>query len=749
MTFPTPTTLGTVSRAVSGAAGGGGSKKVMITGVGKGLGRALALELDKRGHTVIGCARSQDTLDSLQSQFSSDNHLLLYADVKSNSSVEELALNNAGTINQNKKIWEVSEEEFDSVIDTNVKGVANMLRHFIPLMIPNKQGIVVNMSSGWGRSGAALVAPYCASKWAVEGLSRSVAKELPEGMAIVALNPGVIHTDMLTSCFGTSASLYQDPDTWALKAAMMILNLTAADNGASLTVPNQHPGHLFVTLEIPTGLSIKDFLPPLVLNWFVVMSSAYEYKLITDLQQLVTFMDGTGDKRERAKNFVAMATVVMSHYCKPSPFLGQFPSHFAKSSSRQVVETAVQESKISALFWGSKKSVEPKELNISLSIISSISEVSSNEWDACNLDATGPDKFNPFLTHAFLSSLEESRSAVKETGWMPSHIVAKDETDNVLGVVPLYLKSHSYGEFVFDHSWADAYYNFGSRYYPKFQCCVPFTPVTGPRILVRNTPFRDQLFDVLVSALKDLAAKVSSLHITFPTEKEWHSLKEKGFLQRIGMQYHWKNHNYKNFDEFLMDMKQSKRKNIRQERKKVITQNLNMKRLRGYEIKARHWDTFYSFYRNTTDNKWGTPYLTRDFFHNLGSKMGDQVLLVVAEEGDELVAGALNIIGGDTLFGRLWGCHQKAYYPSLHFEACYYQAIEAAIELNLNTVEAGAQGEHKIQRGYLPVTTYSCHYLIDEAFRKVIEEFLVRESNQVKLVMKLIRDSGPLKEGIQ
>ncbi|KAJ6715562.1 hypothetical protein OIU85_027005 [Salix viminalis] len=190
-----------------------------------------------------------DTLDSLQSQFSSDNHLLLYADVKSNSSVEELArvvvekkgvpdiiVNNAGTINQNKKIWEVSEEEFDSVIDTNVKGVANMLRHFIPLMIPNKQGIIVNMSSGWGRSGAALVAPYCASKWAVEGLSRSVAKELPEGMAIIALNPGVIHTDMLTSCFGTSASLYQDPDTWALKAAMMILNLTSADNGASLTV---------------------------------------------------------------------------------------------------------------------------------------------------------------------------------------------------------------------------------------------------------------------------------------------------------------------------------------------------------------------------------------------------------------------------------------------------------------------------------------------------------------------------------
>ncbi|XP_015580053.1 uncharacterized protein LOC8262588 isoform X1 [Ricinus communis] len=468
-----------------------------------------------------------------------------------------------------------------------------------------------------------------------------------------------------------------------------------------------------------------------------------------------------------------MAAVV--NYCKPSPFLGQFPSLSGKSPSRQRVSNSFQVRKISALFWGSKKSAQPRVSDfsveeftltgsgseggsenqvipktISISVISSISEVSPNDWDACYMDATGPEKLNPFLSHGFLSSLEESGCAVKETGWMPSHIVAKDEYDNILGVVPLYLKSHSYGEFVFDHSWADAYYGFGSRYYPKFQCCVPFTPVTGPRILVRNTSFRDQVFDIIVSALKNLAVKaqVSSLHITFPSEKEWHKLKEEGFLQRIGMQYHWKNRNYKNFDEFLMDMKQSKRKNIRQERKKISGQNLTMKRLQGDEIKARHWDSFYNFYKNTTDNKWGTPYLTRDFFHIMGSKMGDQVLLVVAEEGDELVAGALNIIGGDALFGRLWGCHPRAYYPSLHFEACYYQAIEAAIELNLSTVEAGAQGEHKIQRGYLPVTTYSCHYLIDEAFRKAIGEFLVRESSQVQLVMKLIHDSGPFKEGI-
>ncbi|KAK8664977.1 hypothetical protein V6N13_084744 [Hibiscus sabdariffa] len=471
---------------------------------------------------------------------------------------------------------------------------------------------------------------------------------------------------------------------------------------------------------------------------------------------------------------MAAASAAVFSYCKPSPFVGQFPSNFGKAASPQI-EISTQSYRITALFWGSKKSVKHQPVDsslgdftlagsatqeakenqarsnkVSVSVISSILEVSPHNWDSCTLDATGPEKFNPFLTHAFLSSLEETGCAVKETGWMPSHVVAKDESENVLGVVPLYLKSHSYGEFVFDHSWADAYYSFGVRYYPKFQCCVPFTPVTGPRILIRNTPFKDQVFDILVSSLMGLTAKsqVSSLHITFPSEDEWYKLKDKGFLQRMGMQYHWKNRNYKSFDEFLMDMKQSKRKNIRQERKKIPAQNITMKRLRGYEIKANHWDSFYKFYRNTTDNKWGSPYLTRDFFHEMGSKMGDEVLLVVAEKGEELVAGALNLIGGDTIYGRLWGCHPQAYYPSLHFEACYYQAIEAAIELNLSTVEAGAQGEHKIQRGYLPVPTYSCHYFMDEGFKKALEEFLVRESNQVGVVMKLLHDSGPFKEGI-
>ncbi|XP_057809224.1 uncharacterized protein LOC131023684 isoform X1 [Salvia miltiorrhiza] len=447
---------------------------------------------------------------------------------------------------------------------------------------------------------------------------------------------------------------------------------------------------------------------------------------------------------------VAMAVAVAAS----SPFLGHT---LRKTLCRRCAPNSDVGFSIKAIFWGPRKSVEPtkqelslgdfslpelrvegdrsnvdKDRKLSVRVVSSISEILPHEWDACSVDAAGPEKFNPFLTHGFLSSLEETGCAVKETGWVPQHIVAQDDSDNVLGVIPLYLKSHSYGEYVFDHSWADAYYSYGSRYYPKLQCCVPFTPVTGPRILVRNTSYRDQVFDILVSALVALTIKfqVSSLHITFPSADEVGKLKEKGFLQRVGMQYHWKNHNYKSFDDFLMDMKQSKRKTIRQERKKISVQNLTMKRLRGDEIKAKHWDTFYKFYRNTTDNKWGSAYLTRDFFHNMASKLGDGVLLVTAEEGDELVAGALNLIGGDTLYGRLWGCLPRAYYPNLHFEACYYQAIEAAIELNLDKVEAGAQGEHKIQRGYMPVTTYSCHYILDEGFRKSISDFLIREQAQ-------------------
>ncbi|OEL34896.1 hypothetical protein BAE44_0004086, partial [Dichanthelium oligosanthes] len=380
---------------------------------------------------------------------------------------------------------------------------------------------------------------------------------------------------------------------------------------------------------------------------------------------------------------------------------------------------------------GSASEVGAKPREVSISVAASIMDIPAADWDACACDPADPEKFNPFLTHAFLSSLEESGSAVKETGWLPFHVVARDETGHIIGVVPLYLKSHSRGEFVFDQSWAEAYYSYGLEYYPKLQSCVPFTPVTGQRILLRSTPYRDQVFDALVKGLKSLTTKmnVSSLHITFPSEGEFSKLKDNGLLQRIGLQYHWRNRNYKRYA------------NIRCDHTSISFWTVQC-------LKSSHWDTFYKFYRNTTDNHWGRPYLTREFFHILGEKMGDNVMLIVAEKDDKLVAGALNLIGGDTLFGRLWGCLPDAYFPNLHFEACYYQAIEAAIELNLSKVEAGAQGEHKIQRGYLPVTTYSCHYFSDPGFGAAIGNFLAHETAQVKHVIKVLHDSGPYKEDI-
>ncbi|KAH7444821.1 hypothetical protein KP509_02G093500 [Ceratopteris richardii] len=308
--------------------------------------------------------------------------------------------------------------------------------------------------------------------------------------------------------------------------------------------------------------------------------------------------------------------------------------------------------------------------------------------------------------------------------------------------------SHSYGEYVFDHSWANAYHHFGRSYYPKLQSCVPFTPVTGPRILLRNGPLKEDVDNGILRCMKELAHqfKVSSLHVTFPTEEEWKKMGDLGFLQRIGIQYHWLNQGYERFDDYLMALKQSKRKTIRQERKKVQAQGLSLKRLRGDDIKAHHWDAFYQFYRNTTDNKWGQAYLNREFFHLLGSRMGDRILLIMAEDQQEPVAGALNVIGGDTLFGRLWGCHPRTYFPNLHFETCYYQAIEAAIEWGLKKVEAGAQGEHKIQRGYMPTTTYSAHYFPDVMFKHAVQQFLKQESSQVHFTKELLTFSGPFKE---
>ncbi|NQV82739.1 MAG: N-acetyltransferase, partial [Rhodospirillales bacterium] len=342
---------------------------------------------------------------------------------------------------------------------------------------------------------------------------------------------------------------------------------------------------------------------------------------------------------------------------------------------------------------------EPTTVNV----LGSINEVEAAEWDAC----AGVD--HPFCHHGFLSALEDSGSASADSGWIARHLVIRDETQQLVACAPLYLKNHSYGEYVFDWGWADAFERAGGRYYPKLQSAVPFTPATGRRLLVRGDlapPLQNDLSQALAEAMVTLAGRlgVSSLHVTFPTEDEWRRFGEHGLLMRMGLQFHWGNRGYTDFDDFLGDLTSRKRKAIRKERASVAALGLDFRLLSGSDITEAHWDAFYRFYRDTTDKKWGQNYLNREFFSLLGERMGDHVVLVMVEDAGRPVAGALNLKSADTLFGRNWGC--DADYKFLHFEACYYQAIEYAIQHGLKWVEAGAQGPHKVQRGYLPRATY-------------------------------------------
>ena len=376
---------------------------------------------------------------------------------------------------------------------------------------------------------------------------------------------------------------------------------------------------------------------------------------------------------------------------------------------------------------------------VTLRILGGIGEVAPEAWDAC----AGPD--DPFVGHAFLSALEESGSASPEHGWQPQHLTLEGPDGALLGAVPLYLKSHSYGEYVFDWAWADAYERAGGRYYPKLQASVPFTPVTGPRLLVRADAEAASVRATLIAGLQEVARRggVSSLHVTFPTRPEWDQLGESGFLKRRGRQYHFHNPGYGSFEDFLGTLTSRKRKMIRKERAKVAETGITIRTLSGPDIKAEHWDAFYHFYLTTSDRKWGRPYLTRDFFHRLGESLAERVALVLAEDGGRLVAGALNLIGGNALYGRNWGC--LGHYRFLHFEACYYRAIDFAIERGLKRVEAGAQGEHKIQRGYLPVETYSAHWIADPAFRDAVARFLDQEQHQVQAEIQILTDYSPFR----
>ncbi len=373
-----------------------------------------------------------------------------------------------------------------------------------------------------------------------------------------------------------------------------------------------------------------------------------------------------------------------------------------------------------------------------IEILEKISDIPPEDWNSC----VRADE--PFARHEFLSALEDSQCTIPKSGWMAQHVVLRGENGQIQGCCPAYLKGHSYGEYVFDWSWADAYERAGGRYYPKLQCAIPFTPVTGHRLLMHpqaDETSRKELLDGLINHAK--ALQISSLHITFSTEAEWHLAKQQGMMGRTGHQYHWDNNGYDSFDDFLATLSSRKRKSIRKERKSVAESGIEIKALSGGELQDHHWDAFYEFYLDTTGRKWGHAYLNREFFSLLGQRLGDHVVLILSSKDDRIVAGALNIKGNETIFGRHWGCLED--YRFLHFEACYYQAIEYAITHKLKRVEAGAQGQHKIQRGYLPVKTYSSHWIRDPGFADAVEKFLDHDQHVNDLEMLELAKLSPYK----
>jgi uncharacterized protein len=375
---------------------------------------------------------------------------------------------------------------------------------------------------------------------------------------------------------------------------------------------------------------------------------------------------------------------------------------------------------------------------ITARIADGIASIPAADWDAC------AGSGNPFLSHAFLSALEASGSAIARTGWQPVPIAIDAPDGGVAAVAPVYAKSHSQGEYVFDHGWADAWERAGGRYYPKLQLAVPFTPVPGPRLLVR--PDMPQAYAAgLIAGIEAVADRsgLSSAHATFVDEDQIALFEDAGWLTREGTQFHWQNRDYGSFDDFLSELASRKRKAIRKERARAV-EGLTIRHVSGSEITEAHWDAFWLFYQDTGSRKWGRPYLTREFFSLLGEAMADRVLLMLAERDGMPIAGALNLIGGDALYGRYWGCSEDV--PFLHFELCYYQAIDAAIERGLARVEAGAQGEHKLARGYVPVTTWSAHYIPDPGFRAAIADWLEREKMAVAGEQQFLGELTPFKK---
>lgn len=369
-----------------------------------------------------------------------------------------------------------------------------------------------------------------------------------------------------------------------------------------------------------------------------------------------------------------------------------------------------------------------QESEIVAKIASGVSGLNAHAWDRLGA-------FDPFVSHAFLAALEESGSVGRGTGWTPAPLLIEDGADHLVGAAPAYLKTHSQGEYVFDHGWADAWERAGGQYYPKLQIAVPFTPVPGPRLLGTRP-------QQLLAAAEAVAIQneLSSVHMTFPDAPAIAEAERRGWLIRHGVQYHWLNRGYASFDEFLGSLRHSKRKSIRKERREA-REGLDIRTLRGSDIGPADWDAMWAFYQDTGSRKWGRPYLTRAFFDLVGERMGDRVLLFLAHRNSRPIAGALNFIGDDTLYGRYWGCVEEV--PHLHFELCYYQAIEWAIDQQLSSVQAGAQGEHKVARGYEPVITKSAHFIPNQSFRDAVEDFLRAEQEGVAGEIEWLRRDLP------
>ncbi|MDA0825470.1 MAG: GNAT family N-acetyltransferase [Proteobacteria bacterium] len=376
---------------------------------------------------------------------------------------------------------------------------------------------------------------------------------------------------------------------------------------------------------------------------------------------------------------------------------------------------------------------------LSVRAVESLSEIGEATWQRfANLEGSPRD---PFLSYAFLSALEQSGSVSADVGWLPYHLVLEDEAKQPLGVMPLYLKGHSQGEYIFDYSWADAFERAGGRYYPKMLSAIPFTPATGQRLLVASSEHES----ALVAGAAQIAGEmnISSVHLNFLDQAAWQRRGDEGWLLRTHKQYHWQNQGYKTFDDFLDCLSSKKRKNIKRERRDALANDLEIQRLTGAEITEAHWDAFYQFYIDTGSRKWGSAYLTRSFFSLIGATMAEDILLVMVRRDGRYIAGAINFIGGDCLFGRNWGCIE--HHPFLHFEVCYYQAIEFAIEHGLPRVEAGAQGEHKLARGYMPSHTYSAHWIVHDGFRDAVGRYLEEERTHIAEEIDYLEQFSPFK----